>query len=226
MDSYGYIETLGYVTSIVAADAALKAANVILTNHYFVTGGIVTVELNGDVAAVRAAVEAGSEMAKQLGGFLSNNVIARIDKETKKILVKSKKNTIQEEKNIEKNIEIIEEVQENTVEINITEINNNENIIKEKILNDEIFESDESESKKSIITENVQKNDEILEEKEEVISEEKEHIKKLKKEYQETRVIELKMKVNNLKLGYTWNQIKGMTKKKLIEILIKNNQEE
>ena len=57
-------------------------------------------------------------------------------------------------------------------------------------------------------------------------TEEKEHVRKSRKKYQDMKVIELKMKVNNLKLDYTWNQIKGMTKKKLIEILIKNNQEE
>ena len=51
-------------------------------------------------------------------------------------------------------------------------------------------------------------------------------IKKQKKQYQDMKVVDLKMKVNNLKLGYTWNQIKTMPKKKLIEILIKNNQEE
>ena len=40
------------------------------------------------------------------------------------------------------------------------------------------------------------------------------------------KVADLKTKVNSLKLGYTWNQIKTMTKKKLVEILMKNNKEE
>ena len=86
MDSYGYIETMGLLTAIEAADAALKAANVVFTNCYIVKGGIVTVELAGDVAAVTAAVEAGSESARKLGNFISKNVIARVDDETKKIL--------------------------------------------------------------------------------------------------------------------------------------------
>ena len=40
------------------------------------------------------------------------------------------------------------------------------------------------------------------------------------------KVADLKTKVNSLKLGYTWNQIKTMPKKKLVEILMKNNKEE
>ena len=58
MDSYGYIETMGLLTAIEAADAALKAANVELMNCYVVKGGIVTIEIAGDVAAVTAAVDA------------------------------------------------------------------------------------------------------------------------------------------------------------------------
>ena len=61
MDSYGYVETRGLVTAIEAADAALKAANVTLTNYYYVKGGIVTIEVMGDVAAVNAAVDAAVE---------------------------------------------------------------------------------------------------------------------------------------------------------------------
>jgi len=85
-DALGMIETKGLVGSIEAADAALKAANVTLTNCYYVKGGIVTIEVMGDVAAVNAAVDAASESAKRLGNFLSSNVIARVASETKKIL--------------------------------------------------------------------------------------------------------------------------------------------
>lgn len=87
MDSYGYVETRGLVTAIEAADAALKAADVTFTNCYYVKGGIVTIEVAGDVAAVNAAVDAASESARRLGNFLSCNVIARVASETKKILI-------------------------------------------------------------------------------------------------------------------------------------------
>ena len=193
MNSYGYIETFGYVTSIVAADAALKAANVTLKNCYFVEGGIVTIEVMGDVAAVTAAIEAGTHSAKKLGNFLSSNVIARVDNETKKILIN--KSTV-----VQKVSEVEDTFKENTVktEMPISEDYNNE--------------KQEEDIEKKFLVENK--------------TEEKEHVRKSRKKYQDMKVIELKMKVNNLKLDYTWNQIKGMTKKKLIEILIKNNQEE
>ena len=193
MNSYGYIETFGYVTSIVAADAALKAANVTLKNCYFVEGGIVTIEVMGDVAAVTAAIEAGTHSAKKLGNFLSSNVIARVDNETKKILIN--KSTV-----VQKVSEAEDTSKENTVktEMPISEDYNNE--------------KQEEDIEKKFLVENK--------------TEEKEHVRKSRKKYQDMKVIELKMKVNNLKLDYTWNQIKGMTKKILIEILIKNNQEE
>ena len=193
MNSYGYIETFGYVTSIVAADAALKAANVTLKNCYFVEGGIVTIEVMGDVAAVTAAIEAGTHSAKKLGNFLSSNVIARVDNETKKILIN--KSTV------------VQKVSE-------AEDTSKENIVKTEMPISEDYnnEKQEEDIEKKFLVENK--------------TEEKEHVRKSRKKYQDMKVIELKMKVNNLKLDYTWNQIKGMTKKKLIEILIKNNQEE
>ena len=60
----------------------------------------------------------------------------------------------------------------------------------------------------------------------ETLKKKDEETKKIKKQYQEMKVADLKTKVNNLKLGYTWNQIKTMPKKKLVEILMKNNKEE
>ena len=87
MESYGYIETYGYVASVAAADAALKAADVKLTNLYLTKAAILTVEVCGDVAAVRAAVDAGVAEAQRVGKLLGSNVIARVDEETSKILV-------------------------------------------------------------------------------------------------------------------------------------------
>ena len=238
MDSYGYVETRGLVTAIEAADTALKAANVTLTNCYYVKGGIVTIEVMGDVAAVTAAVDAATESARRLGNFLSSNVIARVDSETKKILVsdigkKTEKNPavsqidekIIEKKNDGKIVEVIEQAAEN--------LENNENqfteeqseSITEKIeaqekMEDVIQETVEEEKQNS----NTQENEEIS--ITETLKKKDEETKKIKKQYQDMKVADLKTKVNSLKLGYTWNQIKTMPKKKLIEILIKNSQEE
>jgi len=77
----GLIETYGYVSAVEAADAALKAADVKLVNLVKVRGGIVTLTLEGEVAAVKAAVDAGSASAERIGTLLSSHVIARLDEE-------------------------------------------------------------------------------------------------------------------------------------------------
>ena len=251
MDSYGYVETRGLVTAIEAADAALKAANVTLTNCYYVKGGIVTIEVMGDVAAVNAAVDAASESAKRLGNFLSSNVIARVASETKKILISDigkksdeKTDTVQDNQKIIEELDnenekievetVPEEVVEQAVDENSDIQNENqvteeqsesftEKIETEEVIQ-EITENEEAEQQNDIIQGNEEVSvTETLKKKDE---ETKEEIKKAKKHYQDMKVADLKTKVNSLKLGYTWNQIKTMPKKKLIEILIKNNQEE
>lgn len=77
MNSYGFIETKGYVGSIEAADAMVKAANVELAGKVEIGGGYVTVIIKGDVGAVKAAVDAGAEAAKRVGELVSAHVIPR-----------------------------------------------------------------------------------------------------------------------------------------------------
>ncbi len=77
----GLIETYGYVGAVEAADAALKAADVSLVDLVKVRGGIMTLTLQGEVAAVKASVDAGSASAERLGVLLSAHVIARLDEE-------------------------------------------------------------------------------------------------------------------------------------------------
>ncbi len=75
----GLIEVIGYPTAIAAADAALKSADVHLTTITKVGSGIMTVQLTGDVAAIRSAVDAGGEEAKRVGVIRSTHVIPRYD---------------------------------------------------------------------------------------------------------------------------------------------------
>ena len=63
----GMIETRGLVASIEAADAMLKAANVVMVGTEKIGSGLVSVMVRGDVGAVKAAVEAGSAAAERLG---------------------------------------------------------------------------------------------------------------------------------------------------------------
>ena len=77
-DAIGLIETQGLVGIIEAADVMCKAANVEIVGKESVGGGYVTVMVKGDVAAVKAAVEAGAEAVTRIGGKLVlAHIIAR-----------------------------------------------------------------------------------------------------------------------------------------------------
>lgn len=76
-NAIGMIETRGYVASLAAADAMVKAANVTLVGREEVGDGLVAVIINGDVGAVKAATEAGAETASSVGELVSVHVIPR-----------------------------------------------------------------------------------------------------------------------------------------------------
>ncbi|OQX87032.1 carboxysome shell protein [candidate division KSB1 bacterium 4484_87] len=76
-EALGVIETLGFATAMEAADAAVKAANVTLGDWLRVGGGKVNIIVRGDVAAVKAAVEAGVAAASQIGEVQGQTVIPR-----------------------------------------------------------------------------------------------------------------------------------------------------
>ncbi|WP_373076612.1 BMC domain-containing protein [Fusobacterium varium] len=128
MKALGMIETIGLVGAIEAADTALKTAEVEIVNRHIVKGGIVTVELSGDVGAIKVAVEAGAEAAKRLGVFVSSHVIARPDEMVSKMIeensITAVGNIIEEiteaieEKELEKEkAEIKEETETEEIEI-------------------------------------------------------------------------------------------------------------
>ncbi len=76
-EALGLIETRGFVAMVEAADAMLKAARVTLVSYEKIGGGYVTAVVRGDVAAVRAATEAGSLAASKVGEVISVHVIPR-----------------------------------------------------------------------------------------------------------------------------------------------------
>ncbi len=76
-EAIGLIETKGIVAAVEALDAALKAANVQFVEQHKVGSGLVAITLRGDVAAVRAAVDAGAEAGGKVGEIVSVHVIAR-----------------------------------------------------------------------------------------------------------------------------------------------------
>jgi len=84
-EAIGLIETKGIVAAVEACDAALKAANVTFVDTHKVGNGLVAVTLQGDVAAVRAAVDAGAEAAGRIGEVVSVHVIARPHQDVSKM---------------------------------------------------------------------------------------------------------------------------------------------
>lgn len=76
-DALGMIETKGYVGSVEASDAMVKAANVSLVKTIPIGGGMITVLCKGDVGSVKAAVDAGSKAAGKVGELISSHIIAR-----------------------------------------------------------------------------------------------------------------------------------------------------
>ena len=75
----GLIETRGLIGAIEAADAATKAADVTLVGKERADAGLMTIKIRGDVAAVRAAVDAGAAAAQRVGELVSVHVIPRPD---------------------------------------------------------------------------------------------------------------------------------------------------
>jgi ethanolamine utilization protein EutM len=71
------IETKGYIGSVEASDAMVKAANVSLVKTIPIGGGLITVLTQGDVGSVKAAVDAGAKAASKVGELVSSHVIAR-----------------------------------------------------------------------------------------------------------------------------------------------------
>ncbi|MER3427403.1 MAG: ethanolamine utilization protein EutM [Pyrinomonas sp.] len=77
MEALGMIECRGLVAMIEAADAAVKAANVRLVGYEKIDAGLVTAIVRGEVAAVRAAVEAGAAAGRKVGEVVATHVIPR-----------------------------------------------------------------------------------------------------------------------------------------------------
>jgi microcompartment protein CcmL/EutN len=76
-EALGMIETRGFAAMVEAADAMVKAAKVELVSYEKIGGGYVTAIVRGDVAAVKAAVEAGVRGAEKVGEVVTAHVIAR-----------------------------------------------------------------------------------------------------------------------------------------------------
>ena len=91
-DALGMVETRGLTAAIEAADAMTKAANVTLVGTEKIGSGLVSVMVRGDVGAVKAATEAGSQAAARLGEIVAVHVIPRPHQDVELILPSIKPN--------------------------------------------------------------------------------------------------------------------------------------
>ena len=87
-DALGMVETRGFIGSVEAADAMVKAANVVLVGTEYIGAGYVTVLVRGDVGAVKAATDAGAAAARRVGELVAVHVIPRPHAEVERILPK------------------------------------------------------------------------------------------------------------------------------------------
>ena len=85
-EALGMVETRGLTAAIEAADAMVKAAEVVLIGTEKIGSGLVTVMVRGDVGAVKSAVEAGGANAAKLGELVATHVIPRPHTDVEKIL--------------------------------------------------------------------------------------------------------------------------------------------
>lgn len=90
LEALGMIETRGFVALVEASDAMLKAANVELVGWDKIGSGLVTAFVVGDVAAVKAAVDAGAAAASRIGEVVSVQVIPRPHEDLSGILTFTK----------------------------------------------------------------------------------------------------------------------------------------
>ena len=85
-EALGMIETKGFIALVEAADAMMKAANVKFLGWDKVGSGLVSAFVSGDVAAVKAATDAGASAAGRIGEVVSVQVIARPHEDLSKVL--------------------------------------------------------------------------------------------------------------------------------------------
>ena len=85
-DALGMIETRGLIGAIEAADAMVKAANVVIIGKEYIGAGLVTVLARGDVGAMKAATDAGAAAARRVGELISVHVIPRPHADVERVL--------------------------------------------------------------------------------------------------------------------------------------------
>lgn len=187
MQAIGMIETKGLLAAIESADSMTKSANVQILEKVYVGGGLVTIIVNGDVGAVRAAVDAGVAAVKTLGEefLISEHIIPRPHEDLKAIMEFGQKK---------------EEIKENITDVEVKEQILEKEIVVEKI---EETESEDEIFSDSLEADSQVENLEIVEEEKiEIAIEEKKFTRKDIEEYlRENKKDEIISELNILKIS-------------------------
>lgn len=187
MQAIGMIETKGLLAAIESADSMTKSANVQILEKVYVGGGLVTIIVNGDVGAVRAAVDAGVAAVKTLGEefLISEHIIPRPHEDLKTIMEFGQKK---------------EEIKENITDVEVKEQILEKEIIVEKI---EETESEDEIFSDSLKADSQVENLEIVEEEKiEIAIEEKKFTRKDIEEYlRENKKEKIISELNILKIS-------------------------
>ncbi|WP_029451172.1 BMC domain-containing protein [Clostridium algidicarnis] len=213
----GFLETYGFVAAVEGLDVALKSANVELVSCEFISSGIVTVIITGDVSSVKAAVEAACIAIDRIGTLRSANVIARTDDQVLGMFYKDHNDQV---KDLEKeNIHVVSKVQNVTESINKSketddlQINDLEKTEKQE-------KTEEVIKKEIVIKEDLENKDGGLNqgfEVEEIIKMSEKQLEALK--VQELRTMARVLKENH-KFSLTKKQIKFSKKDELIKAIL------
>ncbi|AAO36663.1 BMC domain-containing protein [Clostridium tetani] len=127
----GFLETYGFIAAIEGLDVALKSADVKFVSCEFVTNGIVTIVITGDVASVKASIEAACVAIERIGTLRNAHVISRAYDEVWKIF--QKKTVID---NIDSKVEEVKQVKKDLEKENLDnslEVEKNESISEEEL---------------------------------------------------------------------------------------------
>lgn len=237
----GLIEVNGYLAAVEAADSALKAAGVTLIGLEKVNAAITVVKLTGDVAAVKAAVDAGTAAAEALGRLRTSHVIPKLDEQLTSFIAPKKAEAKAEVKRNEPAMqnETIEIKDEAIVKDNLVETQ--EEVFKVEDIENSMEAELEKKSKEEAVEEFI---DELIEAKNKAISKEKVlepvstinetaqnpkakamalEIEEGKTDLNSMKVEELRRLARNLKLPMTNKQIKFAKKDELIRSIEENN---
>lgn len=194
INALGLVETIGYVAAIEALDVCLKSASVEVVGIQKVGQGIVTIEVTGDVGAVKSAVEAAGDAVERIGTLRATHVIPRLHNDVYETIFKK------EEAVFEENTQV--EIQEESIEEDV-QIENNKKV----------------ETSKNEKIEKIEEIKETIEIKKEIP--EANSDKKVRPNLSKLSVKELKNLAKSLGSKMTYKELNALKKEELISLVDK-----